>query len=433
MTDSNNDPVIVENISVDDSGFFLDNLFSYLDLSRFNKKEIKILEYRLHFANDNNNIKKYTLEEIAQLKEFNVTRERVRQIEKRLLNRIKRLIQIYLIRNPDAFNAYLIDLNNELKNIKIIEWPREAFVIATYNQRAAKYSKQFLIYFIENFVLTKSIVKRVSLDDRLFLITPAIVDNDRLNEVLKSTLKEFKKFRLPEVKERQIHSIPKDLNFDEKIIVRKVVADLTWYSYISNGIFVKEALGLKEIAYRVLDAKNEPMHFSEIYEEAKKYKDGNFSLSSLHNALAFSEQIHPSDGQGMYSLKKWGNKVYSIDRFYGELSVDSLIETFLKTNGPQTYDEIQKYVLKHRRASDFTIRQGLGRLGCRQNREKKYYWIQEKITIERLIIKLLKDSRPKTINEIYAYVKRYGYSKTSIYARMNMMGLKKDNDGKYFI
>ncbi len=425
---------LTTNVSNNLSQDFISRLFSFLDLSHFSEKDQLIINFRLKFFTNESNTKKYTLQELADLDAFKVTRERIRQLEKRLLKQLRIKIISFLNQNFKLFEDFVYKINVELDRVKIVTWPKEVFALYELDCRDKPYSKFFIQFIISEFVLKRKYIESLSIDDTQYIITSKIGDIKILLSVIKRVLKDFNNIDLPVVHERQILSFPISSSFDQKIIFRKIIEDKTIYAYSSNGGYIRTSLGLKEIVYKILDENNIPLHYKEIFDQAKiKFPERTFYIKSLHGALSYSELIHPSKGQGMYALKKWGLKDFSIDRFNGEMSIDSLMEGYLKQNGPQEYENIRNYVLLHRRASENTMRQGLGRLGCFQNRDKKYYWFSEKVTLEKLLKNLFIDNVHLSLDEITDILKEYNYSRSTIYVRILQMNFKLDEKGRYFL
>jgi hypothetical protein len=304
------------------------------------EKEVIIKRFSL----DNN--PKQTLEKIGQ--SFSVTRERIRQIEKIALGKLRRTVD----------NSKLSLINKIASNIL----EKHGGVLLE-----DKLVAEILNQILSNQSVDANIVK-LALN-----INPDLVKMDKTNI--------FKPFW-------RIKTIPMDL---VKTIIQSgisllnkksdVMSDADIASGVKNALEekeekvnlelilsclevdkrvkrVKEGYGLmswrhinprsiRDKAYIVLKKTSNPLHFVEI---ANKIADSGFdkkvvTTQAVHNELIRYEQF-VLVGRGLYALKEWG---------YKKGTVADVIEDLLGKKSPLTKQEIIEGVLKQRKVKKGTI------------------------------------------------------------------------------
>ena len=105
---------------------------------------------------------------------------------------------------------------------------------------------------------------------------------------------------------------------------------------------------IRDKIYVILDAKKEPMHFSEIAKAIKEsnFKRKNVTVQAIHNEL-IKDARFILIGRGIYALDSWG---------YKKGTISDIIKTImLKADKPLTREEIVKQVLKLRKVKETTI------------------------------------------------------------------------------
>ena len=293
-----------------------------------------------------NNQPKQTLEKIG--KQFNVTRERVRQIEKIALNKLRRTID-----------------NTQLKNINIL---------------ARETLKNHGGLIIENelvSLITKQINQSSIVDKNIILlalhIDPEIEKNSKSNDLYDFWFME--KERKNQLKNvlSQAHKLleqNKDVINEEKIIKdielalkeKGYIYDMEYIRYAlkadKNLKYTKAGIGLsrwrhinpksiRDKAHIILKEAQRPLHFIEI---ADKISSVGFDKKQVTNQAVHNELIRCKNfvlvGRGLYALKEWG---------YKEGTVADVIEMLLKKKSPLTKKQIMKGVLKQRKVKKGTI------------------------------------------------------------------------------
>ncbi len=105
---------------------------------------------------------------------------------------------------------------------------------------------------------------------------------------------------------------------------------------------------IRDKIFVVLEAKKEPMHFSEIAEaiSASDFRRKNVTIQAIHNEL-IKDSRFVLIGRGIYALNTWG---------YAKGTVADIITNILKDAGqPLTREEIVKRVLHARKVKETTV------------------------------------------------------------------------------
>ena len=105
---------------------------------------------------------------------------------------------------------------------------------------------------------------------------------------------------------------------------------------------------IRDKIFVILEAKKEPMHFSDIANEIKNsnFKRKNVTVQAIHNEL-IKDPRFVLIGRGIYALDSWGYKKGTIS--------DIIVSVLEKSDKPLTKEEIVKQVLKVRKVKETTI------------------------------------------------------------------------------
>lgn len=105
---------------------------------------------------------------------------------------------------------------------------------------------------------------------------------------------------------------------------------------------------IRDKIYVILHDNKKPMHFSEIAQAIKTsdLKRKDVTTQAIHNEL-IKDGRFVLIGRGIYALKEWGYKKGTV--------ADVIAEILKKENGPLHRDEIVKRVLKSRHVKETTI------------------------------------------------------------------------------
>ena len=293
-----------------------------------------------------NNEDKQTLESIGQ--RFNVTRERVRQIEKIALGKLKRTVSSTKLRFIHELAEAIIRehggllLEEELIN-QILGAIENTFDVDAHIVRHS------LTICPTIYAFEKNNLYRLSW--HLDMISPLIV-----KDVLEQAVKELKKSKsvlsrgqltaaMSQSKAVQPLELPEAfytslLQIDERIKnVEEGYGLMTWRHINPKSI--------RDKALIVLRRAKKPMHFVNIAEAIveSKFDHKKVTVQAVHNELIRYPQF-VLVGRGLYALKEWG---------YEEGTVTDIIESLLKKKSPMTKQDIIKGVLKQRQVKKGTI------------------------------------------------------------------------------
>lgn len=304
------------------------------------EKEVIIKRFSL------NNEPKQTLEKIGQ--QFSVTRERIRQIEKIALGKLRRT----------------------LENTKLIEVTRIAREI--FNTRGGLCIETGLVSEIMQklysdseidshiMILSLAICPDFSFGEKNGLFHPfwylKIVDENELIMISETTYGILTKKKDITTIEKLVDEVIAALGEKGKKVSRETVISLMGVDMRLKK--VKEGIGLmswrhinpksiRDKSYIVLKREGKPMHFVEI---ANRITESAFdkkvvTTQAVHNELIRDEHF-VLVGRGLYGLKEWG---------YKKGTVSDVIEDLLRKKSPLTKQEIMTGVLKQRHVKKGTI------------------------------------------------------------------------------
>lgn len=304
------------------------------------EKEVIIKRFSL------NNEPRQTLESIGQ--QFSVTRERIRQIEKIALSKLRRT----------------------LENTKLIEVARAAKEILT-NHGGVCEENELVSQILQRLASTSELDLHIV---RLALHICPDVDYDEKNDVFRRFWK-LKHMDANQItmacdtiyhllsKKKDVAAISEIAEEAKTQLAEKgqTVAKETIVSLMAVDMRfkrVKEGIGLmswrhinpksiRDKAYIVLKREGKPLHFVEI---ANKITEAAFdkkvvTTQAVHNEL-IRDEYFVLVGRGLYGLKEWG---------YKKGTVADVIEDLLRKKSPLTKQEIIAGVLKQRHVKKGTI------------------------------------------------------------------------------
>ncbi|MFA7685552.1 MAG: sigma factor-like helix-turn-helix DNA-binding protein [Candidatus Gracilibacteria bacterium] len=287
-----------------------------------------------------------TLESIGQ--QFSVTRERVRQIEKIALNKLKRTVQTTRLNAINEIANRIVDENGGV----ILE---RKLVEAILNEIGS--SSDVDAHIIK---LALSINPIIDKSEKTNLVNPFWklkgLSLALINSIVSTGIKTLRK-KADVMQDGklvvQIRQIMEEVlkNFGDAIITSSLEVDkrikrveggfglMTWRHINPRSI--------RDKAYIVLKREKRPLHFVEI---ANKIAESGFdkkvvTTQAVHNELIRYEQF-VLVGRGLYALKEFG---------YEKGTVADIIEGLLKKTSPMTKQEIIEGVLKQRHVKKGTI------------------------------------------------------------------------------
>lgn len=319
--------IIIENFSKQIENFLL----------LLTQKERFVVERRFNLDQKS----KATLEEIGQ--QFSVTRERIRQIEKNALNKLKRNLE----------NCPLFDVANVA--YKIINDAggvmKEDMLISQILMVNDQYS-------VEAMQLIFTIDKRFSRVPNTVAFYPYL------------TLNQFSQANIEGLCKKVTDILSKTKNAMDIDGVYKMVSEKAGFEmplnlfksilYVDKKIKVLESgtVGLvdwrhinprtlRDKIFYVLRQNREPMHFVDIANKIIecKFDKKKINLQAVHNEL-IRHQDFVLIGRGIYGLSEWGYKTGT---------VADVIATILKNKESMSQDEIVDAVLKQRKVKPITV------------------------------------------------------------------------------
>lgn len=288
---------------------------------------------------------KATLEEIGQ--EFSVTRERIRQIEKNALSKMKR----------NVFNTTLRGLHD--------------FVLTIVREHGGLVRKKLLVNNLVSILPDKTKINPGSLDLSLFLHEDLDCIGNTINFFPYAKLKNIPDYSLKHASNNLINQMHKygdvksldKLNVDLKHVFDEIGFDL---AKIKSLIVIDKRIALLEndlvglLEWRhihprtlrdkilfVLRNSKHPVHFMDIAKqiESENFDNRRINLQAVHNELIRHDQF-VLIGRGIYALSEWG---------YEKGTVADVIEMILGENKELSQEEIIDKVLEKRQVKRITI------------------------------------------------------------------------------
>lgn len=289
---------------------------------------------------------KQTLESIGR--SFNVTRERVRQIEKIALSKLRRTVQNTKLKYIHEVGRAILKENGGI----MLEEELLGKILSVIDRSAN----------IDGYIvkLALTISGEIQNLEKTNLISSSwhltTIDPDLITSVLNSA-----NIHLKNAKEVVEHEKMHKQLKGQKIINDSEINDLFFSAVLKIDQRIKsveEGYGLmawrhinpksiRDKAYIVLKKTKKPMHFVEI---SNAILDSAFdkkvvTVQAVHNELIRYPQF-VLVGRGLYALKEWG---------YQDGTVADIIEDLLKKKSPLTKLEITRGVLKQRQVKKGTI------------------------------------------------------------------------------
>lgn len=284
--------------------------------------------------------RKETLEQIGEL--LGITRERVRQLEKAIIIRLKiateegnipavRTIERLIIRDLSE-NGRIGRVNDIAERLS----PGKATAIRTHIAFIAELSPRLTtINETDNYYQGISIAENG--------------DEKKIRSNIDTIVKTIKK-----------HGEPIDIETLHGMLTYESPAQVRALASLSKQLAsLKDVWGLtkwptvnpkniRDKIYVILVGNGKPLHFSEIAKAIKTsdFKRKNVTTQAIHNEL-IKDKRFVLIGRGIYALQEWG---------YSRGTVSEIIANVLKDAGePLHRDEIVRRVLKSRRVKETTI------------------------------------------------------------------------------
>jgi hypothetical protein len=285
--------------------------------------------------------RKETLEQIGEL--LGITRERVRQLEKAILIRLKIAGEEGKISAVQTVEKAIIRELSEMGRLATVSDLTDALLPGNATPLARA-----------RVAFAATLAPRLTVVDendnyRASVGIAEYGDEKKLREQVDAVVAAVKKHGEP----LTIEVLHDQLNHEHPSHVRALA---TVSKHLSN---LKEMWGLnkwptvnpkniRDKIYVILAENSKPMHFSEI---AGSIKDSNFSRKNVTTQAIHNELIKDKRfvliGRGIYALDTWGYSKGTV--------ADTIADILRKSSEPLHRDEIVKRVLKSRQVKETTI------------------------------------------------------------------------------
>ncbi len=284
--------------------------------------------------------KRKTLEEIG--KKYNITRERVRQIEDAALT---------FIQKSDAYRgeqAIFDELKQVIKKLGSIVAEHELLPYISKDKATQNHINFFLVlsdafkkhreddHFHARWSVDDEMTEKVH--DCLKKLYASLNDEDLVpeTEMIKKFFDQMKElseqYRNEEMARRWLSM--------SKTVAKNPLGE--WGKASSPNIRTR---GVKDYAFLVMRRHGSPMHFKEVADSISKTFNKKIHYATCHNEL-IKDPRFVLVGRGMYALAEWGYKA-GIAR--------EVIRDILKREGPLSKEEVIKRVNKERYFKNNTI------------------------------------------------------------------------------
>lgn len=336
-------------------------------LKTLNDREKEILTKRYSLEGG----KKSTLEGIGE--KYNITRERVRQIENISIKKIKALgDKIEAINELDGIvNKALEDYLGVLGEKTLIDMILET----DKNDETNFHITKFLI----NKLLDNKYISNKEDDDFDPTYSTKNHDWELFQDVIEKIIAILEKKNQPIHRSElwKAYEDEKDINFKND----KVDSDILLNYLKPSKRIMENPLGevglsewksivpkrMSDKIYLVMKKFNRPMHFKEITEEINKmcFDKKIAHPATIHNELILDDK-YVLVGRGIYALKKWG---------YEAGKVSEVVEKTLRELGPVTKEELLAKVLEKKMVKRTTINLAIANnKNIKKGKDGKYYF-----------------------------------------------------------
>lgn len=284
---------------------------------------------------------KETLESIG--KDYDITRERIRQIEKKGIETLKNSPKFSKLKEPVLKIKYFIDENGGLKREDLLESsltprpkyrPYLLFLLKLGEGFSYKYNLPIFHPFWETKIEAEILAKKV---DDFFI------------KLMEKERKLFKREEILEIGKKEIQK-----NLDMRLKDSYILSYIEVSRMIEASPFGEYGLaswpeislrGVRDKAYLILKKEGRPLHFRELARLIEGVLETPIQINTLHNELIKDENF-VLVGRGIYALQEWG---------YKEGTVREVIREILKERGELSKEEILNRVREQRMVKESTI------------------------------------------------------------------------------
>ena len=284
---------------------------------------------------------KETLEQIGET--LSITRERVRQLEKAILIRLQISAEENQIPELAAAEKILVRNLTEMGRLAKLDTLADKI----YGKPATN-AEQNGIYFIATFAKNLAVIEE---NDRYYYSVGIAEYGDsatvraRVDKIVAVISANKAPMTLDELDNKLDYEHPDHIRATASI--SKLLATLGGVWGLAKWPSVNPK-NIRDKIFVILEAKKEPMHFSDIAKEIanSNFKRKNVTVQAIHNEL-IKDPRFILIGRGIYALNTWGYKKGTIS--------DIIVSILEKSDKPLTKEEIVKQVLKVRKVKETTI------------------------------------------------------------------------------
>lgn len=286
--------------------------------------------------------KKATLEQIG--KHFHVTRERIRQIERNALQKLRRNIDNTPLH---VINDLIFSLLSENGGIL-----REDVLLSKFLNQTAEFS-------ISVISLVSSIDKRFERIPNTILFHPYLRLNDFSEKMIDGLTQKCLDYLH---KAKEVVSIDQLMNELKGMDDARLLTPFSLKSLLqihknfkligenSIGLYEWRHVNprtLRDKIFYIFRTQKQPLHFIDIQNKiiSSNFDHKNVNLQAVHNELIRCEDF-VLIGRGIYALREWG---------YSHGTVADVIKTLLSKFESMHQDEIIEEVLKLRKVKPITV------------------------------------------------------------------------------
>ena len=302
-----------------------------------------------------------TLEQIGDF--LSITRERVRQLEKAIIVRLRIAAEDNKI--PNLAAAEKIIIRNLTEEGRIAR--TSVLTSKIYGREATNLEKSYLIFLSEisaNLILIEETEKYYG----------AIGISDYGDEkTVKKHIDEIVNLIKTQKAPLSLEDLDSRLNYEHPNYIRATASISKQLSSLDDqwGLTKWPTVNPKNIRdkiYVILQNKKEPMHFNDIAEAISnsKFRKKDVTIQAIHNEL-IKDPRFVLIGRGIYALRDWG---------YKKGTVSQIITSILQeSKTPLTREEIVKNVLKVRKVKETTVLLNLQNKKLYQRVDKNTYTV----------------------------------------------------------
>ncbi len=282
-----------------------------------------------------------TLEQIGEL--LGITRERVRQLEKSILGKLKTATESGKISSLNNFEKTIIRTLSEMGRVASVQDLTDKLLCKTTDQR-----ERSNVAFIAALAPALTVIDEND-DYHHSVGISEYGDNKKYCAEVDTIVSAIKKHGEP----LTIEQLHEQLSFEHPNYVRalasisKLLANLGENWGLQKWPTVNPK-NIRDKIFVILAEASKPMHFGEISKHIKdsNFKRKNVTTQAIHNEL-IKDKRFVLIGRGIYALSSWG---------FDRGTVADVITKVLKESSiPLHRDEIVRRVLKSRQVKETTV------------------------------------------------------------------------------